>query len=119
MRLLVVLVLALSGCCVADKALETAEAAAAGSERYTLLASQALAGTIGANMGLEPVSPEDLKKAPPNVRLLISRLFEALHSNRFAWHSLLFQLNKGPDPATLKLEVIELRDRDGILLEDR
>jgi hypothetical protein len=104
-------VLLLGGCCTAvpQKALDTAVTAAAGNDRYTELTTPALQGKTDLKKdGIAPVSEDDLKKTPASVRGLVRRLLEALHTNRHAWHSALFQIDKGPDPQKLNLKPVEL-----------
>jgi hypothetical protein len=117
-----VLVLGSAGCTVTDKAIDTAKTAAAGNDRYTTLTIKALKGESDlAEDGIAPVSAEDLIKTPAAVRGLIERLLEALHTNRFAWHSELFQLGQGPDPDGMGLVPVALPkkpDDDSDLLED-
>lgn len=107
------LVLALAGCRVTDKAINTAQAAAASNDRYTTLTLKAFAGESSLAIdGIAPVSSTDLAETPAPVQGLISRLLEALHANRFASHGILFQLNEGPDPKTLKLTPVQLPEDD-------
>lgn len=101
-RFLAVLLAALviTGCSTAvpDKAVETVEAVAAGNDRYAALATQALAGTADPGSGVAPITSAHLSATPAPVRLLLKRLLESLHVNRFAAHSVLYQLDRGPDP---------------------
>lgn len=108
------------GCKVTDKAIDTAKTAAAGNDRYTTLAAKALAGEASmATDGVAAISRQDLAETPQSVKVLLSRLLESLATNRFAWHSVLFQLDEGQDPATLGLEPVELPgDANDDLLED-
>lgn len=100
----------LGGCtAVPDKALDTAKTAAAGNDRYTALVTAALAGKTDLKKdGIAPVPQADLDKTPLSVRILLQRLLEALHTNRFAWHSALYQVDEGKDPQTLDLKPVEL-----------
>jgi hypothetical protein len=105
--------------CVTDTAI-TAEVAAAGNDRYTQLATEVLDGSVDAKNG-PPITKEEVEKTPASVRKFVNRLLVALHVNRFAWHSVLFQLNKGPDPETLGLEPVKLpdvKDENDKLIED-
>ena len=115
------LVLLFSGCAVTSEAIETAQTQAAGNDRYTTLVVAALAnGTDLERDGIAPVSTDELVKTPVAVRGLIGRLLEALHANRFAAHSLVFQLDAGPDPEGLGLRAVELPavpDEDDDVLE--
>jgi len=108
------------GCAtVPDKALDTARTTAAGNDRYTALVIKALAGKTSLEKdGIASVSTDDLKKTPKPVLGLVKRLLEALHTNRFAWHSALFQVDKGPDPETLELKPVKLPDESDGLLEN-
>jgi hypothetical protein len=122
-RTLLALTLAacLLGCStVKDAAINTAEVAAAGNDRYTELATQVLDGSVDQKNG-PAVTKEDLEKTPASVRTFLNRLLTALHVNRFAWHSVLFQLDKGPDPETLGFKPVKLpepEDENDELLED-
>ena len=101
--------LLIGGCAVPDAARTTAETAAAGNDRYTTLASMAFDGSATiAEHGIAPVSSEDLAATPEPVQVLLDRLLNSLHVNRLAWHSLLFQLDLGPDPETLGLTPLAL-----------
>lgn len=106
LALLVALSLTIAGCCVTDAAIDTASTAAAGNDRYTDLAQQAFACTIDPSMGLAPVTTQEFMQSPQSVQVLVKRLLQSLHVNRVAWHSILFQLNEGPDPSTMNLQPV-------------
>lgn len=109
-RFALLVVFLLAGCqlAVPDKALETARTAAVGNDRYTALASKALDGSISAGLGLEAISKADLEASPSSVKRLLQALLESLHTNRFAWHSVVFQFGEGADPANMGLEQLLL-----------
>jgi hypothetical protein len=100
------LALAFAGCRVTDAAIDTAKTAAAGNDRYTDLASQAFAGTVDPSLGISPVTSEEFLGSPKSVQVLVQRLLESMHVNRVAWHSVVFQLDEGPDPATMNLQPV-------------
>jgi len=106
--LLALACVALLGCRVTDEAIATAQVAAAGNDRYTALVQEVLAGTAKDKNG-PPVTPEDLKNTPGSVRVLLGRLLGTLHVNRYAWHSVLFQLNEGPDPELMGLKPVTIK----------
>lgn len=112
MRYIVTLVLIalLSGCaCVTDRAIKTAEVAAAGSDRLTDLVHKALEEKADLQRDkIASVSPQDLASSPASVQVLLQKLLNAVHAHRYAWHSVLFQLDEGVDPAKLDLEAIRL-----------
>ena len=118
MHVLVLALVLCSGCAVTDKAAGTAQVAAAGNDRYLMLAGQALDGSVDPEMGLLPISPDQLAATPKPVRLLVERLLDAVNTNRHAFYSISFQLNKGPDPDTLGLTPVELPGENDDLLED-
>lgn len=95
------------GCCVTQAAIDTAKTAAAGSDRYTTLTSQVLDGSASVENG-PVVTKEDLQATPESVRVLLGRLLMALHTTRYALHSVLFQANAGDDPAGMNLQPITL-----------
>jgi len=108
-RLLPVLFcMALSGCRVTDEAIATAQVAATGNDRYTALVLEVLYGQPDAKNSPR-VTPEDLKNTPGSVRILLNRLLGTLHVNRYAWHSVLFQLNEGPDPELMSLTPVTVK----------
>jgi hypothetical protein len=109
-----------TGCTVTDKAIATAEVAAAGNDRYAELAQKALDGTaVFAGDGLHPITGDELKATPESVKHLINKLLDGLHSNRFAFYSISFQLGEGDDPDTLGLGgPVEIPDENADLLED-
>ncbi len=106
--LLLVAGLLLSACASTDLAINTAQTQAAGNDRYTTLAAGALANDADPTSGLESVSPADLANTPDSVRLLLSKLLDAIQANRLAAHSVVFQLGAGPDPAGLDLTPVTL-----------
>lgn len=110
----------LTGCCVKQAAVDTGQATAAGNDRYTQLVTLSLTGQSNLMRdGIAPVSTNDLKSTPRSVRGLVTRLLQALHTNRVSSHSILFQLNEGPDPDTMGLEPVKLPtfkdENDGLL----
>lgn len=121
--LLALVTLSLSACCASlpEKAIDTVKSQAAGNDRYTELVTLALAGEADfEEHGIASVSHDDVASTPAPVRVLIQRLLDALHTNRFAAHSALFQLDLGSDPAGL-FEPIEFPgppDESDGLLED-
>ena len=117
---LIVSLVLLSGCCASEAALNTAQVAAAGNDRYTDLSVQILDGSVDDTNG-PAVNEEDWAETPASVREFMRKLLDALHTNRFAWHSILFNLDVGPDPNTLALEPVALpatTDEDDDLLEE-
>ena len=98
----------LAGCTVTDKAIATAEVAAAGNDRYHELAQQALDGTVDPDDGLLPIKAADWEATPKSVRVLVARLLNGLHTNRHAFYSIGFQLGAGPDPDTLGLKPVSV-----------
>lgn len=101
----------LSGCAVTDEAIKTATVAAAGNDRYTVIVAKAFDGTATTRAdGVAPITSKHLADTPPQVRLLIRRLLDALHVNRVVSHSLKFQLDAGPDPKGLRLRPVALPD---------
>jgi hypothetical protein len=119
--LLTALCLFFSGCAVTDKAIATAEVAAAGNDRYHALAQQALDGTVDPEKGLLPITAEEWKATPKSVRILVSRLLNGLGVNRHAFYSISFQLNSGADPDTLDLKPVtvpKVADENADLLAD-
>jgi len=121
---LLALVILLAGCsCAKDAAMNTAEVAAAGNDRYYTLATAILDGSVDAENG-PAVTEADLTATPASVREFVVKLLTALHVNRVAWHSMLFQLDLGPDPDSLELLPVVLpeqekpTDENDELLED-
>lgn len=106
--LLFVCLLLLVGCRVTDEAINTAKVAAAGNDRYTAIVVQILDGTVDAKNGPR-VTQEDLRNTPGSVRILLNKLLGAMHVNRFAWHSVLFQLDEGADPETMNLAPVVIK----------
>jgi hypothetical protein len=107
-----------SGCTVTDKAIATAEVAAAGNDRYAELAQKALDNkAVLADDGLLPISAADLHGTPKSVLLLVEKLLDGLDSNRFAFYSISFQLGEGKDPKLLTLEPVTIPDENADLLE--
>jgi hypothetical protein len=114
--------LLLSGCAsLPQKAAETAEVGAAGNERYLVLTQKAFSGdAVFEKDGLEPITSDEWKATPNSVRVLVSRLLNGLGTNRFAFYSIAFQLDEGPDPETLGLrpvEVPEVEDESAGLID--
>jgi hypothetical protein len=108
----------LSGCAVTDEAIATAEVGAAGNDRYVELAQKALDNkAVFEKDGLLPISEADLKATPKSVRLLTEKLLDGLHSNRFAFYSISFQLGEGKDPKLLVLEPVTFPDENADLLD--
>ena len=113
-----------SGCAVTQEAINTAEVAAAGTERYIELSQKAFDGTIDPEKGLLPVTSEEWAGTPKSVRTLVERLLGALDTHRYAFYSISFQLNSGPDPSTLNLapviapDVPEDKDENDDILTD-
>ena len=96
--LLAFLLLASVGCAATEAAIKTAESMAVGGERYY-----------------------DLAKTPASVRGMLGLLLESLHANRVGANSILFQLDDGPDPATLDLKPVAMpavKDENADLLGD-
>jgi hypothetical protein len=110
------------GCAVTSQAIDTVKVQAAGNDRYTTLTIKALKGeSTLKDDGIAPVSADDLASTPTAVKGMLQRLLEALHTNRLAAHSTLFQLNEGPDPDEMGLAPVALPspdDDDSDLLED-
>lgn len=104
---LVVVLVSSAGCRVTDAAIATEKAVADGNDRYHDLAQQAFDGTIGPDLGLAPVTTAEFLASPRSMQILVHRLLDSLHANRFAAHSVLFQLDEGPDPATLNLQPVQ------------
>lgn len=84
--------------CATQEAINTAEIAAAGNDRYHTLVQD----------GLDTLPPGDLERTPERVRELLQRTLNSLYVNRVAWHSVLFMLDAGDDPAKLDLAPIKL-----------
>lgn len=119
LSVLALLVVFFSGCAVTDEAIKTATVAAAGNDRYTAIMIKAFDGTARTRVdGVAPVTSQHLANTPPQVRLILRRLLNALHVNRVVSHSLKFQLDAGPDPVTLKLRPLALPDFRKDLLKD-
>lgn len=100
---LLILALLVTGCVALDAAVNTSKAGAAGNDRLLQLTNEALDGTVDFSAGLAPITSEDVAETPDSVALLVSSLLKALHANRFAFHSIVFQLDAGPDPNELSL----------------
>lgn len=119
--LAVILCAFFSGCAVTQEAVNTAEVAAAGCERYHVLAQEAFDGTIDPEKGLLPITTEEWSGTPKSVRVLVGRLLGSLDTVRYAFYSISFQLDSGPDPATLELKTVippEVPDENDDLLAD-
>ncbi len=114
-----ILVLLTAGCsALPEKAIATTKATAAGNDRYTELAIMALEGKTDLKQhGIASVSTKDLAATPKSVRGLVNALLQALHVNRVSAHSVLFQINEGPDPEKLGLSPIRLPSPDDDLLK--
>lgn len=118
--LLIALTAFTSGCwSVATEAvIDTTAVGVASSERYHELASKVVAGENAG--GVAGITSADLAATPPRVKTLTQKLLNALHANRFSWHSIQFQLDEGPDPKHLNLKPIQLPgDENDELLEDK
>lgn len=120
--LLTILCLFFSGCKVTDKAIATADVAGAGNDRYHTLVGKAFDGTADLEKdGLDSITAEEWKATPKPVRILVDRLLDGLHTNRFAFYSIRFQLDAGPDPETLDLKPFalpEVPDENADLIGD-
>lgn len=107
--LLAFLLLASVGCAATEAAIKTAESMAVGGERYYDLATSSFAGGTSLEVeGIASVSTADLAKTPASVRGMLGLLLESLHANRVGANSILFQLDGGPDPATLDLKPVAM-----------
>jgi hypothetical protein len=115
--LVLILALAFSGCTamVPEAAINVVEVATAAADRYAILAQQTLGnnkidltGTPGQpwHPGVAPIAAQDLDSTPPNVRLFLARLLKSLHAQRYGWHSVRFQLDRGGDPDLMGLKPI-------------
>ena len=93
--------LAMSGC-VSTDAVNTAKVAAAGNDRYYTLSTQTLDGSVKEENG-PAITKAELAKTPPSVKKFLGKLLGALHVNRHAFHSILFQLDEGSDPKDMGL----------------
>ena len=98
-----------TGCALTQEAINTADVAAAGNERYHVLAQKALDGkAVLADDKVAPITTAEWNSTPPSVRLLVDRLLNALGVNRHAFYSIKFQLDGGKDPATLELKPVSV-----------
>jgi hypothetical protein len=100
-----------SGCALTQQAVNTAEVGAAGNERYHVLVQKAFDGkAVLKDDGIAPITADEWKSTPKSVRVLVDRLLNGLSTNRFAFYSITFQLDEGPDPETLELKPVKIPD---------
>jgi hypothetical protein len=107
-----------TGCALTDDAIKTAEVAAAGNERYHVLAQKALDGdAVLEKDGVKPITKAEWGATPGSVKFLIDRLLNGLSVNRKAFYSIAFQLDGGVDPETLELKPVAMPggESDGLI----
>lgn len=99
---LVLCTLLTSGCALTSEAINTAEVAAAGNERYHALAQKAFDGdAVLEEDAIAPITKDEWKGTPKSVQILVDRLLNGLGANLHAFRSISFQLGEGADPDTL------------------
>lgn len=92
-----------SGCALTSDAINTADVAAAGNERYHTLVQKAFDGEADLEKdAIAPITKDEWKGTPKSVQILVDRLLNGLGANLHAFRSISFQLGGGVDPDTLE-----------------